>query len=385
MQAVILAGGEGKRLRPLTRSRPKALIPVGNVPIIDYVIESLLACGIRDIIVVVGYRREQVISHLNDRGHPVRVVVQDKPLGTAHALVQAKEHISGRFLVLPGDNYIDSASIARIMDKPDAVLVKDHPYPSNFGVVEIRRGYVTRIVEKPEQAPGFTISTGIFSLDLDFFDYIRQPDLTDAVGAFLESGRKIRAVRALDWQDAIYPWDLISMNRLLIRKGRAEKAGEIAAGTVLQGHVRVGEGARIHPGCTILGPAVIGPGCEIGPHACIMPHSSIGSRVRVGPFCLVENSIILDDAVIGPHSLVRDAVIAEGSQLENHVSTVTAAPLLEIGEEQVKGLFGAVVGEKVRIGPFSTLRAAIVGNGVVIRGGRDISSTVAMGDGGLVV
>jgi len=159
MQAVILAGGEGKRLRPLTRSRPKALIPVGNVPIIDYVIESLLACGIRDIIVVVGYRREQVISHLNDRGHPVRVVVQDKPLGTAHALVQAKEHISGRFLVLPGDNYIDSASIARIMDKPDAVLVKDHPYPSNFGVVEIRRGYVTRIVEKPEQAPGFTIST----------------------------------------------------------------------------------------------------------------------------------------------------------------------------------------------------------------------------------
>jgi glucose-1-phosphate thymidylyltransferase len=159
MQAVILAAGEGKRLRPLTRSRPKALIPIGNVPIIDYVIEALLACGIRDIIVVAGYRKEQVLNHLNGAGYPVRVVIQVLRLGTAHALVQAREHISGRFLVLPGDNYIDSESIERIMDTKDAVLVKDHPYPSNFGVVEIRRGYVTRIVEKPEHAPSFTIST----------------------------------------------------------------------------------------------------------------------------------------------------------------------------------------------------------------------------------
>ncbi len=385
MQAVILAAGEGKRLRPLTRSRPKALIPIGNVPIIDYVIEALLACGIRDIIVVAGYRREQVISHLNSAGYPVRVVVQDRPLGTAHALVQAREHISERFLVLPGDNYIDSESIARVMDTKDAVLVKDHPYPSNFGVVEIRRGYVTRIVEKPEQAPGFTISTGIFSLGPDFFDFIGQPDLTDAVSAFLGSGRKLKAVRALDWQDAIYPWDLLPMNRLLIRRGRAEKAGEIAPGTVLQGHVRVGAGTRVHPGCTVIGPAVIGPGCEIGPNACIMPNTSLGSRVQVGPFSLVGDSIILDDAVIGPHSLVRDAVIGEGSRLEDHVSTVTAAPLLEIGDEQVKGRFGAIVGEKVRIGPFSTLRAAIVGNGVVVRGGREVTSTAAIGDGGLVI
>jgi len=385
MQAVILAAGEGRRLRPLTRSRPKALIPVGNVPIIDYVIEALLASGIRDIIVVVGYRREQVIGHLNQAGYPVQVVVQERPLGTAHALLQAREHLTGRFLVLPGDNYIDSASIARIMDIPDALLVKDHPYPSNFGVVEIRRGYVTRIIEKPRQAPGFTISTGIFSLDTDFFDCISQPDLTDAISAFIASGRKLKAVRALDWQDAIYPWDLLPMNRLLIRELIPEKAGEIATGTVIQGRVRVGAGSRIHPGCTIVGPVVIGPGCEIGPHACIMPSTSIGSRVRVAPFSLAENSIILDDAFVGPHSLVRDAVIGEGSRLDDHVSIVPASPLLEIGDEQVKGRFGAVIGEKARIGPFSILRGAIVGNSVVIRGGREITSTVAGTDNGLVV
>lgn len=385
MQAVILAAGEGRRLRPLTRSRPKALIPVGNVPIINYVVEALLSCGIRDITVVVGYRREKVTSHLGKAGYPVRIVVQERQLGTAHALLQAREHITGPFLVLPGDNYIDGASIARIAGTKNAVLVKDHPYPSNFGVVEMRRGIVTRIVEKPRQAPSFTISTGIFSLDPGIFDYVETPDLTDAVAAFIAAGGKIKAIRAVDWQDAIYPWDLIPMNRLLVGKGRPERAGEIAAGSVLQGHVRVGAGTRIHPGCTIVGPAVIGSDCEIGPHACIMPHVSIGDRVQVGPFSLIGDSIVFDDAVIGPHSLVRESVIGEGCRLEDHVSTVPDAPLLEIGEEQARGRFGAVAGEKARIGPFSILRAAIVGNGATIRGGREVSSTVAFDDGSTVV
>ena len=93
MQAVILAAGEGKRVRPLTRSRPKALLPVANRPIIGYVIEALLKNGIRDIVVVVGYRKEQVIRFLNELDVPITVVVQDKQLGTGHALNCARSHI----------------------------------------------------------------------------------------------------------------------------------------------------------------------------------------------------------------------------------------------------------------------------------------------------
>ena len=111
MQAVILAAGEGKRVRPLTRSRPKALLPVANRPIIEYVIEALLKNGIRDIVVVVGYRKEQVIRSLNEVNVPITIVVQNKQLGTAHALNCAKSHITGDFLLLPGDNYIDPLSI----------------------------------------------------------------------------------------------------------------------------------------------------------------------------------------------------------------------------------------------------------------------------------
>src|SRR5512138_3251715 len=145
MQAVILAAGEGVRVRPLTRSRPKAMIPVANRPIIEYVIDALLKNGIRDIIVVVGYRKDQVTRYLNGLAVPIEVVVQDKQLGTAHALKCAESSIRGDFLVLPGDNYIDSQSIARIKETTNAILVKEHPSPSNFGVVLMDNGMVTNI------------------------------------------------------------------------------------------------------------------------------------------------------------------------------------------------------------------------------------------------
>ncbi|OPY40144.1 MAG: Bifunctional protein GlmU [Methanoregulaceae archaeon PtaU1.Bin222] len=385
MQAVILAAGEGKRLRPLTRSRPKAMIPVGNIPVMDYVISSLKTCGIRDIIVVVGYRKEQVIRHLNTLDTGVTVAVQEKPLGTAHALLQAKEYIKDRFLVLPGDNFINSASIARIMDKRNAILVKEHPYPSNFGVVTTRKGFVTNIVEKPAQSPSFTISTGVFSLDMEFLETLRENDMTDAIGAFLESGKKIRAVPADDWQDAIYPWDLLQMNQYLLRSVQAEKSGEVSEHCTIQGQVRIGNGSRISPLTSITGPVVIGPECEIGPYACIKPYSSIGARVRIDPFTLVENSILMDDSEIGSHCRVRDSVIGEGARLDDHVTMVTASPLMEIQGEQIRGRYGAILGEEVRAGPFTLLEGAIVGNNAKIRGNSRIHSTIAYEDGSLVV
>lgn len=385
MQAVILAAGEGKRLRPLTRSRPKAMIPVGNIPVMDYVISSLKTCGIRDIIVVVGYRKEQVIRHLNTLDMGVTVAVQEKPLGTAHALLQAKEYIKDRFLVLPGDNFINSASIARIMDKRNAILVKEHPYPSNFGVVTTRKGFVTNIVEKPAQSPSFTISTGVFSLDMEFLETLRENDMTDAIGAFLESGKKIRAVPADDWQDAIYPWDLLQMNQYLLRSVQAEKSGEVSEHCTIQGQVRIGNGSRISPLTSITGPVVIGPECEIGPYACIKPYSSIGARVRIDPFTLVENSILMDDSEIGSHCRVRDSVIGEGARLDDHVTMVTASPLMEIQGEQIRGRYGAILGEEVRAGPFTLLEGAIVGNNAKIRGNSRIHSTIAYEDGSLVV
>lgn len=380
MQAVILAAGEGKRIRPLTRSRPKALIPVANRPIIDYPIEALLACGIRDIIVVVGYRKEQVIRHLNALDIPVEVVVQGKQLGTANALKAAADLVSERFLVLPGDNYIDAASLEKITGTGPAVLVKEHPYPSHFGVIMTRGKYLSAVVEKPETAPSFTVSTGIFSFDPDIFVSLDENDLTDAVNRMIREGKRISVVQAVDWQDAVYPWDLLSMNRKLLKTVVPKKAGTVETFSHIHGNVSIGKNSIIGPNCVIRGPVVIGENCTIGPFSCIGPDTSLGSGVRIEPFSLIENAIIMDDVVIGSSSHMSGSIIGEGARIADHTSTVPVSHLIEVENTPIRGIFGVITGDGAKTGPFTVFEGAIVGNNVTIHGGRKIAGTMAAKD-----
>jgi UDP-N-acetylglucosamine diphosphorylase/glucosamine-1-phosphate N-acetyltransferase len=376
MQAVILAAGEGKRVRPLTRSRPKALLPVANRPIIEYIIEALLKNGIRDIIVVVGYRKEQVTRFLNQLEVPVSVVIQNKQLGTAHALKCAESLITGDFILLSGDNYIDPHSIGRIKEIKNAMLVKEHPSPSNFGVVLLKDGLVTRIIEKPEHSPSFMVSTGIYSLTKDFFSYIRENDITDAVTSMIGSGENLRAVIADDWQDAIYPWDLLKMNKRLLKDLSDLHEGSSSRHSIIQGTVRIGKGTTIGPNSIISGPVIIGNDCEIGPNCCIMPNSSLGSRVKIEPFTFIGNSLIMDDTTIGSHSRIIDTIIGQGCQLADHTTTQVSSKLMNIEGTVIKPEFGAVLGDQVISGPFTMFKNCIVGNNVSIEGGSRITSRI---------
>jgi len=376
MQAVILAAGEGKRVRPLTRSRPKALLPVANRPIIGYIIEALLKNGIRDIVVVVGYRKEQVIRFLNELDVPVTVVVQDKQLGTAHALNCAKSHVMGDFLLLPGDNYIDSQSIGRIKDIRNSMLIKEHPSPSNFGVVLLKDGYVNNIIEKPEHSPSFMVSTGIFSLSKDFFSYISGNNITDAVSSMLASGERLKAVVADDWQDAIYPWDMLKMNMRMLKDLAEARGGALSRQTIIHGPVRIGKGTTIGPNTVITGPVIIGDDCDIGPSCCILPNTSIGSRVRTEPFTIIGKSLIMDDTSIGSHSRIIDTVTGQGCRLADHTTVSTAANLMNIEGEVIKPEFGAVFGDQVTAGPFTIFTNCIIGNNVTIEGGSRILSRI---------
>jgi glucose-1-phosphate thymidylyltransferase len=380
MQAVILAAGEGKRVRPLTRSRPKALLPVANRPIIEYVIEALLKNGIRDIVVVVGYRKEQVIRSLNELNVPITVVVQNKQLGTAHALNCAKSHITGDFLLLPGDNYIDPLSVGRIKDIKNSMLVKEHPSPSNFGVVLLKDGLVNRIIEKPEHSPSFIVSTGIFSLTKDFFSYISGNDITDAISSMLASGEHIKAIVADDWQDAIYPWDLLKMNMRLLKDLAAGYDGSITRQTIIQGPVKIGKGTTIGPNTVISGPVTIGNDCEIGPNCCIMPDTSLGSRVRIEPFTYVGKSLIMDDTSVGSHSRVVETVTGQACRLADHTTISSSASLMDIEGTVIKPEFGAVFGDQVIAGPFTVFKNCIIGNNDAIEGGSRIISRVVADD-----
>jgi len=384
MQAVILAAGEGKRVRPLTRSRPKAMIPVANRPIIEYVIDALVKNGIREIIVVVGYRKEQVTRFLNQLDVPVEVVIQNKQLGTAHALLCAESRIREDFLLLPGDNYIDPQSIARIKDTPNAMLVKEHPHPSNFGVVMLKDDQVTHIVEKPEHSPSFIVSTGIYSLKRDFFSHIHGNDITDAISSMIDAGVYVRGVPADDWQDAIFAWDLLRMNRRLLSHLPPAREGTASRQATMQGAIRIGKGTTVGPGTVITGPVVIGNDCSIGPNCCILPNTSIGSRVTLEPFTCMGNSLVMDDTMIGSHSRIIDTVIGERCSLADHTSASTASGLMEIEGCVIRSEFGAILGDNAVSGPFAIFKNCIVGNKVTIEGGgRLISRNIP--DGSTVI
>ena len=384
MQAIILAAGEGVRVRPLTRSRPKAMIPVANRPIIEYVIDALLKNGIREIVVVVGYRKEQVTRFLNSLELPIEVVIQEKQLGTAHALQCAESKIKGNFLVLPGDNYIDPESIARIKDTPNAILVKEHPNPSNFGVVLLKNGLVTDIVEKPEHFQSYIVSTGIYSLKPSFFSHIKGNDITDAISEMIHAGEQIHAIPADDWQNAIFAWDLLKMNQRLLKNLPMAREGSISRQTTIQGPVSIGKGTTIGPNTVINGPAVVGDNCTIGPNCVIMPNTSIGSRVNLEPFAVIGNAIIMDDNAIGSHSRIVETVVGERCTLADHTSVSTATGLVDIEGCIIRSEFGVILGDNITSGPFTAYKNSIIGNNVTLEGHQRINSRT-IPDGSMVI
>jgi NDP-sugar pyrophosphorylase family protein len=373
VQAVILAGGEGHRLRPLTRSRPKVLLPVANRPIIDYTIESLQQNGIRDIIVVAGYRKEQVVRYLNELDSNIEVVIQNKQLGTGDALKCADGLVSDDFLLLPGDNYIGPSAVKEIKDKKNAVLVSWHPQPFNFGIVELKGKYVCGMHEKPDNINDLPVSTGVFSLSADIFSRLDSSgEIPDFISDMINEGIRIEAIHTKDWLDSVYPWDLLSMNNQLIKKISPENAGSISRNAIISGPVLIGEGTEIGPNTVIKGPVVIGDDCVIGSSTCIMPGTSIGSRVRIDPFVYLEESLLMNDVSVGSHSRITDSVIGEGSRLADHTVTTKGEYDYECGKYFGKTSFGAVLGDGVSSAPFTVFSAAVVGNSVSIEEGRFI-------------
>jgi len=264
--------------------------------------------------------------------------------------------------VLPGDNYVDPASLKESLKSNNSVLITTHRHPSNFGVVTIDEGYITDIAEKPAHATRMTVSCGVYHLSHDLLDMISEHSMAEAVMSFITSGVKIAAVHAHEWQDAIYPWDLLCMNERLLRGITAFREGFISSSAVIEGAVSIGKCCVIGPYTTIKGPVVIGEGCVIGPHVVILPGTSIGSRVTIEPFSVVGNSIIMDDCVICSHSTVRAAVLGDGCTLGEHTVVSSGAGLLEMGKEVVQSSCGVIMGNGVFSSPLVSYENSVIGN-----------------------
>jgi len=381
--AVVLAAGEGNRLRPLTRNRPKPMLPAANRPILEYVLDSLIDAGISELRLVVGYKRDRVQGHFGPsyRGVDIEYVVQGKQLGSGHALQQAAESIEGSFVVVNGDRVIESGMVEAVIDGfgddvAASLAVLEHENAGRYGAVEVDSETITALVEKPDEEAYRLINAGVYAFDRSIFDAlatVRRENgtlpLTSAVEQLIEN-RTVRGVRTDGiWVDATYPWDLLTVAREVLRH-------ELVEQTPAEEKVWVAPSARVHEDATLQAPAVVGPDCEIGAGAVVGPNAALGRNTTVGANATVSESVIDTDARLGAASVLVDCVTGQDVHLGPN-TTVPGGPADVQVEDAVyrDERLGAVLADRVRAGGSVTCEPgtlvgtnARLGTGVVVGG-----------------
>ena len=332
MKAVVLAAGKGTRLKPLTNTKPKHLIPVGGKPILEHVLLTLKKAGIHEIYVIVGYKAEMIKDKFSDGsnlGLKIEYIVQPKLLGTADAIKTAQPYVDENFLVVYGDLLFTPKAIVNILrahkqSKPSVTMaVTPVANPERYGVVKLEEGWVIDLVEKPPRgrAPSNFVNAGIYVFSEEIFEKIAKTkpsprgelEVTDSLKLLMSEGRKVLAeeIPRNEWIDTGYPWNLLEANEWILKHMESSVKGNIEDGAVLTGRIIIEEGAHIRSGAYIEGPVYIGRNADVGPNCYVRPYTSIGNEVRIGNACEIKNSIIMDETHIGQLSYVGDSIIGE--------------------------------------------------------------------------
>lgn len=351
MKALVLAGGRGTRLRPITHTRAKQLVPVANKPVLYYGLEAIAAAGIREVGIIVSDPREllqpdhrtgeMVTTLVNSQaeiraavgdgsqfGLKVTYIEQEAPLGLAHAVKISEEFMAGdSFVMYLGDNLIKDGIVPFVQEfereKPEAqILLAKVSRPWEFGVAELEGDRVVRLEEKPKQPRSDLALVGVYLFTKSIFDAVRaikpsprgELEITDAIQHLITTGRNVHShVIHGWWKDTGRVEDLLEANRIVLADLVTEIHGTVDANTVIEGPVYVGAGSTV-TGSRLRGPLVIGAGAHIE-NAYIGPFSAIADGVRVEQ-CEVEHSIILDrsqllriDGRIESSLIGRDVVV----------------------------------------------------------------------------
>ena len=391
MKAVILAAGEGRRCRPLTQTRSKVMLPVGNRPFMEHVIDALAKNGIRDLYIVVGYQKERVMDYFEDGldfGVDISYLEQNELLGTAHALGKAEEYIDEPFLVVNGDNLIDSRAVSELIAArgDNVILAALRRHSGDYGVLMVEQDRVKGIVEKPGRPCSGILNTGAYKFSPTIFRAIHKTplsergsyELTETISQMIAEGEEIVPLIGKGvWADAIFAWDLLHANAMALGLKDAEIEGEVEDGARIKGPVDVGEGSVIRSGSYLVGPVSIGEDCDIGPGTVILPSTSIGDSARIGPHSEIRNSIIMSDARIGSGAIVSDSVVGASSILGDLVAVESGPCVVEVEEAFLRAEFGAILSDNVTAGARVMVHAGtVVGSGARIDSGCAIRSQI---------
>ncbi|WP_135303792.1 bifunctional sugar-1-phosphate nucleotidylyltransferase/acetyltransferase [Haloarcula amylovorans] len=383
--AVVLAAGEGTRLRPLTRNRPKPMLPAANRPILEHVFDALVDAGVEELIAVVGYKRDRVQDHFGPtyRGVPVTYAIQHKQLGSGHALLQARDSVDGPALVLNGDRLIDAGTVEAVAEtfsqSGNATMsVVERQDTSRYGAVQVRDGYITDLVEKPREGDYRLINGGVYAFSPDIFAAIQDTPrqagelaLTDTLATLVDEER-VRGVEVDGmWVDATYPWDLLIVAREVLARGRVVESAR-------REQVWIADSARVHNEAVLQGPVVVGPDCEVGPDAVIGPDTALGRTVTVGANSVVQNSILDADTRVDPGSTLLDTVTGQ----DVHLGATTVVPGgpadVQVGTRIFEDQrLGAVIADRTRArGDVSFTPGSLVGPNVTLDAGVTVRGNV---------
>ncbi|RQD83720.1 MAG: glucose-1-phosphate thymidylyltransferase [Methanocalculus sp. MSAO_Arc2] len=364
-ECVLLAAGEGKRMRPLTANRPKVMIPIANRPMLEHLITAAVQAGIRCFVIVVGYEEQAIREYFGDGswfGIEIEYVVQRRQLGTADALRSAEGLVSGNFLMMNGDMILGTEDIRSLCNMAVPALgVSETEHPEDYGVVILEGDRVTRLEEKSKSPLGRLINAGAYLFSQDIFDRIKkiglsgrgEYELTDALFQYIDEG-VLSATSFQSWMDVGYPWDILAVHETLLTELQAENLGTVEEGVVLKGPVCIQEGTTIRCGSSIEGPCIIGRDCIIGPHAYIRPKTVIGDFCHIGHAVEIKNSVIFPGSKIPHFNYIGDSVIGSGCNFG--AGTKIANLRHDYGIVSVGGKmtgrkkFGAVVGDDVLFG-----------------------------------
>jgi glucose-1-phosphate thymidylyltransferase len=313
LKGLVLSGGKGTRLRPITHTSAKQLIPVGNKPILFYALEALVAAGIEEIGIITGDTAAEVEAAVGDGtafGARCTYIHQEAPLGLAHAVLIARDFLGDSpFVMYLGDNLVRNG-IAPVVEefratRPDAmILLARVPEPQHFGVAELEDGRVVRLVEKPAVPRSDLALVGVYLFTSAIFEAIDgiaysargELEITDAIQRLIDLGKEVRphiigapeAAQVATWKDTGRLDDLLEANRIVLDDMPARIEGRLGEGVRIEGKVVVEPGAQL-ANCTIRGPVIIGPGT------------------------------IVEDAYIGPYTSISAGCVIRGSEIEHSI------------------------------------------------------------------
>jgi glucose-1-phosphate thymidylyltransferase len=351
MKGVLLSGGTGSRLRPITHTGPKQLVPVANKPVLEYAIEDLKEAGITEIGVILGNKGREEIQELlgdgSEYGVDLTYIVQGNPLGLAHAAGCARDFVADDdFVMYLGDNILkqgitELVESFRAGDYGAGIALQEVDTPEQFGIADVAEdGTVTELIEKPNEPPTNLALIGIYVFSNEVFDAIErlepswrgELEITDAIQMLLDDGHDIdsQVVRGW-WKDTGKPEDILEANRLVLEDEQLKRNGHTAPDATVEGSVEIHETATIENGAVVRGPVSIAENSVIESGTYVGPYTSIGPDTTLEGVH-IENSVVIGESTIQTNGKIVDSLLGRGANVGRADDQLPEGRRLVVGE-----------------------------------------------------